>query len=371
MEAKNTIRRIWWFNAWQIQDIEGWLADMSAQGWHFISSGRYFAKFIKGEPQDYCYLYSAFPAKTKEESIAERQQDGWEYIASKGPTIHFFRLPGSDTSDYELQQERTNTIGVLQKQTIGNMLTSFLGASAPIITQFLTGGVLVLLITDLGLIAITVFLTSLISGIRGLCALFGSKRRIRWGEALPPSESFADNLARRKIIKVSVTLVLLVVFVPNIVGIGIALAIRNGPPPEEMPVLQMSDIFQDLPLSINESYLAHSSLLVPNAWELHQTHEENELIVKGYRARNSLLANLIAEDVASSLWFGTRSDDDLEVSNLHEIDFIWIQDSNLEQRKEFIILKDVYVFHVTYWGVGLTLEDLIEMTIEHATRGRQ
>ncbi|MDD2282182.1 MAG: DUF2812 domain-containing protein, partial [Eubacteriales bacterium] len=90
MTAKKNLRKIWWFDEWQVEEIESWLGDMAARGWHFSRRGLLTAVFTRGEPEQVRYRCEI--AKKSSPDF----QDRVEFIAREAGNM----LPVMDTFRY-------------------------------------------------------------------------------------------------------------------------------------------------------------------------------------------------------------------------------------------------------------------------------
>ena len=103
MSTKNTIRKIKLFWAWQDNEREEWLRNMSLAGQHLesISSPGMIFNFTKGEPIEYNYqLDFRLDKNIKMSDYVEFIQDtGWEHIDSYAGWQYFRKPTSSNQTD--------------------------------------------------------------------------------------------------------------------------------------------------------------------------------------------------------------------------------------------------------------------------------
>lgn len=88
-----TIRKLRPSDYWRIGEHESWFADMAAEGLYIKKMGKFFAKFVKGEPNKMKYRIEV----TSGQGITPDQMDlysdnGWEYVTSYN-VFHVFSSP--------------------------------------------------------------------------------------------------------------------------------------------------------------------------------------------------------------------------------------------------------------------------------------
>ena len=93
--ASDMIRKFKWFWAWQDDDEEAWLREMSLQGWHLSSiGGPGLYIFALGEQRDYVYrLDYRHPARMEKDAYLQLFQDaGWEHLGSLSGWQYFRKI---------------------------------------------------------------------------------------------------------------------------------------------------------------------------------------------------------------------------------------------------------------------------------------
>ena len=91
--AENTIRKIKWFWAWQDEQEEAWLRNMSQKGWHLSSVGLpCIYRFQAGESRDYVYRldYQTYKKEDQQDYLQLFSDAGWEHLGQMSGW-HYFR----------------------------------------------------------------------------------------------------------------------------------------------------------------------------------------------------------------------------------------------------------------------------------------
>jgi hypothetical protein len=93
--STQTISKFKWFWAWQDEKEEGWLSEMSADGYHLQTSHSFgYYTFVSGEPANYTYRLDYLNVSREEsESYYQLFEDaGWEFIGAMAGW-QYFRIP--------------------------------------------------------------------------------------------------------------------------------------------------------------------------------------------------------------------------------------------------------------------------------------
>lgn len=101
---KTRITKFKWFWAWQDEDEERWLAEMSQKGYHLSSVGLPgFYTFSLAEPRGYVYRldYQTFRKRDKAEYLQLFQDAGWEHIGEMS-AWQYFRKEAKPTETAEI-----------------------------------------------------------------------------------------------------------------------------------------------------------------------------------------------------------------------------------------------------------------------------
>lgn len=92
-----------WFWAWQDDQEEKWLEEMSERGFHLMKSG-IFGKyeFQKGEPKRYVYRMDFLAHHQQKKDYLQFFEDaGWEHLGEFG-SWQYFRKPAGDETSPEI-----------------------------------------------------------------------------------------------------------------------------------------------------------------------------------------------------------------------------------------------------------------------------
>jgi hypothetical protein len=112
-----------WFWAWQDEDEEAWLREMSNQGWHFTGIGfPTIYNFESGDARDYVYRldYRSHYKMDKEDYLQLFSDAGWEYVEQMAGW-HYFRQLAQPGEDLEIYSDAESKIEKYQR------LLAFLG----------------------------------------------------------------------------------------------------------------------------------------------------------------------------------------------------------------------------------------------------
>lgn len=111
------MRKFKWFWAWQDEQEEGWLREMSTVGWHLrgISFPTIY-DFESGESRDYVYRldYRSHWKMDKEDYLQLFQDAGWEYVQEMAGW-HYFRKLAEQGEDFEIYTDAESKIGKYQR----------------------------------------------------------------------------------------------------------------------------------------------------------------------------------------------------------------------------------------------------------------
>lgn len=91
-----TLNKFHWFWAWNDEEEEVWLREMSQKGWHFKSvSGFGNYTFEKGEPTDYVYRLDHFiDPKNQDHYLQLFEDSGWDHMGEMGGWQYFRKEAG-------------------------------------------------------------------------------------------------------------------------------------------------------------------------------------------------------------------------------------------------------------------------------------
>jgi hypothetical protein len=121
--GKNRMSKFKWFWAWQDEEEEAWLREMSKEGWHLrrINFPTIY-DFESGEAKDTVYRldYRSYWKMDKEDYQQLFHDAGWEYIQEMAGW-HYFRKPAEESEELEIYTDAESKIGKYQR------LLAFLG----------------------------------------------------------------------------------------------------------------------------------------------------------------------------------------------------------------------------------------------------
>ncbi|MGI6344582.1 MAG: DUF2812 domain-containing protein [Bacillota bacterium] len=124
MERVKRKRLLWWFEEWELEEMQNWLSEMAQQGWH-LESGDGRASFRQGSRQRVRYRceygdVEGLPAEQLEIYAAA----GWEYVRQHGH-VHIFRAP-DDQSIPEIHTEVASRLRMLRPLARNLILSALL-----------------------------------------------------------------------------------------------------------------------------------------------------------------------------------------------------------------------------------------------------
>lgn len=379
--AKELLRRVWWFDFWQIGKIETWLADMAAQGWHLYKTGLAFALFTKGEPAQVKYRCDVFKRRSAEfqDRIDLYQHSGWEYILSFS-NVHIFKAPAQQPvlEIHTDPQEQAPSMALLLRPyqwitvVLILVIASYLVIPIIIIENFLLLHLDTVLIIGTALLMLPLFFLG-----RGIMKIVRIIARLRQGIPMEHSVPYrGDMLAKPGILLVGA--IILGFYLVNIFNLVITpIADRFGPiPPGELPVVRISQVYPNQTLVPIENpsvprinhYTTNTSLLIPGQWHLLEHvnirgrkwpngHEYSPMLrASGYLARSERLAQVLGQRLAqSSLDSGRGSL--TKVSSTY-FSLMWeLRDGTWY---EFVAVQGKQVVHIAYNGLEPS-EDIIRL----------
>lgn len=319
---KDRIKRPIRIPLWRVDDIEAWLAGMSAKGLELTGITGGTAIFRRSEPQRirfYCHILET----CKEEHIEKIKEDRdsqIQQVAALGfipiggnEHIHVFRCDGA--CRYPIPpEEETERVVALYKRT-SKKVSATLGAMLLLMLKVGTS-----LLDPLNLLTMPGGLTELFAlaaALIGFVALLINKtltvRRIRETyQVQPPHQRTYDpspDAIQRHYHIIAWSKRLLVGMVAYVLLLGPlaswgyeALTKGNNPPipAGDLPVVRISDIHSDLPVSasstVSEANYYHSrpSLLIPEFVNMHETTPDTWLYSRKYKALSRWYADLVA-----------------------------------------------------------------------------
>ncbi len=390
MTAKNNLRKIWWFDEWQVEEIESWLGDMAARGWHFFRRGLLTAVFTRGEPEQVRYRCEI--AKKSSPDFQDRvefyRQGGWEYVASDGH-LQIFRTPG-DSAIPEIHTDPQEQAGTLRPlfwtclRRLGAALLLLAAVFLPyslLYGNYLTGLVLRGSVADCALI---ILMASILvwTGL-GVLAVFQKAKDLRQGLPLEHKKKYSKVLVSRPAFLLAVVLVFLFIAANLVVQVSeqkFILPLPQG----DLPVVRIADLAPEAPLYPTEAaekldtalniYWTESSLLVPKQWNSTEyaglltevVPFDTLLVTSCYEARNNWLAARLAAGLVD--YAPGRDIYGYDGSKLLETEasFAALWKYHNGNFHEIIAQEGKYVYHVYYQGrvPADTLLELIKAKLE-------
>jgi hypothetical protein len=105
-----------WFWAWQDEQEEKWLEEMSERGFHLVKPGTFGRyAFRKGEPKRCVYRLDFLANSQQKEDYLQLFADaGWEYVGEFG-SWQYFRKPAGDQENVEIFTDVTSKIEKYQR----------------------------------------------------------------------------------------------------------------------------------------------------------------------------------------------------------------------------------------------------------------
>ncbi|MDD4078847.1 MAG: DUF2812 domain-containing protein [Eubacteriales bacterium] len=390
MTAKKNLRKIWWFDEWQVEEIESWLGDMAARGWHFSRRGLLTAVFTRGEPEQVRYRCEI--AKKSSPDFQDRvefyRQGGWEYVASYGH-LQIFRAPG-DSAIPEIHTDPQEQAGTLRPlfwtclRRLGAALLLLAAVFLPyslLYGNYLTG---LLLQGGLADYALIILMASILVWMGlGVLAVFQKAKDLRQGRHLEHKKKYSKVLVSKPAFLLAVVLVFLFIaanFVVQVSKQKFILPLPQG----DLPVVRIADLAPEAPLYPTEAvekldtalniYWTESSLLVPKQWNSTEyaglltevVPFDTLLVTSCYEARNNWLAARLAAGLVD--YAPGRDIYGYDGSKLLKTEsaFAALWKYHNGNFHEIIAQEGKYVYHVYYQGrvQADTLLELIKAKLE-------
>ncbi len=122
MEEKNVFKVYW---AWQDEQEENWLCEMSKNGWHLKSVSPFVYTFHKGEPGEFVYRldYKHTLDKDYAEYQAIFKDSGWELIALMS-NWHYYRIRPDNVAVPEIYNDNYSK-SIKYQRLLGILLPIF------------------------------------------------------------------------------------------------------------------------------------------------------------------------------------------------------------------------------------------------------
>ncbi len=374
MEEKITMKKIIWLEYWRIEEQEALLEDMARQGWQLTGVNYRSFIFEKSSPADTRYRIGYIKKDEKfDERMAEYEQEGWEYIPSKG-NLRIFRAMEDNEQDKERKYQAVEW-KLLRKdlliQEVPLLLLTFLSVALLVYRvfqwpaeAFLTDAVLAALLINL-LLAGTL-LSRLIGAYSYVSSII---KRLESGNSPREGQDYNKTFSRNRVISIGGALIVFPILV--IVFGNLAVSYITSPPgvPEgaELPVLQLADIIEeDLVPYINEGeeesfYRERWGIMVPEQYSLRESVSDpnhdwepgnsgnSYLWSYRYTGRTEWLSGRLAQSMAAE--YSRHSPfENYESVESSDFDDLWVSENNF--MTAVIARAGEEVFYVQYTGDG-------------------
>ena len=396
MERVKRKRLLWWFEEWELEEMQNWLSEMAQQGWH-LESGDGRASFRQGSRQRVRYRceygdVEGLPAEQLEIYAAA----GWEYVRQHGH-VHIFRAP-DDQSIPEIHTEVASRLRMLRPLARNLILSALLFVAWVTLSLWLrlpdSEPLELQMLLSTGpatLVALGVIIYVAAQMLLGIMRSLRLIHQLRGGARGQRQRSYQQ--ARRS---GQVRLVTFALILALLVGQRIADSRASSFPPipdGELPMIRLSEVLDitgvpwqrsTAPEYLQEKaggdvwncYLTRSSILVPFqamlAERVELIGEDNAdlwLTSYAYQARTPRLARYLAEQLLRrqpSLIraFKPRQLTDETTPQLVSESpdaVLWQYDGSDED--EFILWKGHWVYQVFCIGNGELMEELLQQTL--------
>lgn len=388
--AEKTIRRFWWLDEWQIEEVQSWLSDMAGQGWHLLDRGKFFALFGQGPKRKDRYRCDIFKSNSPqfEERRELYQAAGWEYVASLGK-LHIFRAPDDPAipelhSDPEEQSYLlTGLVGRLIINCVIAVVSLAILALLPLVYyETLWLDILVDGNTPL-FIMLPSYLFVMFLNFRGLILNGRLYAKLRRGQPLARNKPYKGAVCMTKVVAILALSVFALLFADNLVAVVNLFTAEQYPtiPPGQLPVVRLMDFDPEAELvpveapgfdaNMGNYYKTGRSLLVPRQWYLEEDvivpgqewpvgGEYNpRLAVEGYQARSQWLARQLSGALVNLFQRRTMPHrNQIVLQESRFFDELWLKSD--DHSSFFIARKGLYVFQVHYSGWE-SVEDLLTL----------
>lgn len=394
MVRAKRVRRFWWFDESQLEEIEAWLSDMAVQGWHFSHTGCSFAVFEQGEPEAVRYRCDVFRPRHPEleERLEFYRSAGWEYVCSRR-MVHVFRAP-ADNSIPEIHtdpQEQAHSLTLLQRRLLinsgllGALMAWLLFSPFLYLNSYWLEIMLNSTIPQLAMLPIFAYI--LILNILG--ALKVSRRIRSLDQGIPRRVIGSYQRGLRWTRTGGIMVAGIAVIILTVQFVGVVKIIASNPYPEipggELPVPRLSDLISKsfsplaqsgFPENIRNNYRTSGSFLVPEQWNLLEYVEVPGMLwpwqeaytpsleVRGYRARTDWLARSLACELAASESKHYFREE--ETLNRHEssvFESLWIHQRRDGLGFTVIVQEGSYTYYVNFHGME-TIENMLKIIRE-------
>ncbi len=372
MEGKTTMKKTIWQEYWRIEEQEALLEDMARQGWQLTGVNYRSFIFEKSSPSDTRYRIGYIKKDEKfDERMAEYEQEGWEYIPSKG-NLRIFRAMEDNEQDKERKYQAVEW-RLLRKdlliQEVPLIFLTFLSVALLVyrVYQWSAEAILV----DIFLAALIIFILSsgaLLSRLMGACSHVSKLiSKLESGHSLHHGIDYRKRFSKNRAISVGGALVVIPILVLVFGNLAFSYITSSSEVPEgaELPVLQLADIVEEelLPY-INQGeeenfYRERWGILVPEQYSLRESvtdpdHEwepgnsgTSYLWSYRYTGRTEGLSGRLAQSMVEE--YSRHSPlEDYEPMESTDFDDLWVSENHL--MSAVIARAGREVFYVQYSG---------------------
>lgn len=364
------MRKLWGFFSWQVEEVESWLMDMAAKGWHLSHTGTLFAVFTKGEPEHVRYRCDCFKHRNPElyERVNIYKAAGWDYVCSRGD-VHIFRAPAvSSVPEIHSDPQESQSNDALRKLLTGSI--ALLAAWKVVIIMYLlrsgSSHLLSLLLADsiLSWVMIPFSIYGLFFSLwhigRSLLVLARARKGQLYSHKPYRAAQWVNQAGGVLLVAFFISLFAEFAFVTPV--------FKHSLPEGGIPSVRIAQLLPEADVvTLWTSYSTDSSLLVPEQWGFNESARvkgvhwpggskyEPTLQVDGYKARTDWLARQLAKTLAreaadllpSKLSTGML----LNRAQVKDSPFAALWYFYVPMNQEIIALQGEYVIHVKYDGM--------------------
>lgn len=379
--AEKAMRRFWWLDEWQVEEIESWLSEMAGQGWHLLDRGKFFAVFVQGPKRKDRYRCDIFRPNSPqfEERLEFYQAAGWEYVASLGK-LHIFRAP-NDPAIPELHsdpEEQSFVIAGLVRRLIIHCVILVVAVAVLVLSLLLYHDDLWLEIMVKDniphIMMLPIYFFIIFLNARGLILNGRLYSKLRRGRPLARNKQYKGAVRRTKVVAILTFSLFALLFADRLVAVVTLFTAEQYPPipPGQLPVVRLADLDPEAEMvpvqtpgfdaNIVNYYKTDASFWVPRQWYLEEDvtvlgqewpdgrEYSLRLEVQGYQARSQWLARKLSGtlvNLSQSRTLPHRKQ--IELQEPRHFDELWLKSD--AHRSFFIARKDLYVFQVHYSGL--------------------
>jgi hypothetical protein len=367
MREKKSLRKVWPFEAWQLEQAAEWLESMAAQGWMLEGFSLRYAHFVRQEPDTKrfrCVSRSFFDTYLQEEACKKQfEQAGWKYIDYTFGMAIFAADQDYPVQGYDFDLHRRVKMKVYK--VIKRIVFLFLLITVFMVYIYLSTSdkwdfINYLLYNNVSSCSIiALFLISLINCVWSIFELLAKNHKI-----MIPINKYTSQCVKPRSTRKSFCFYSMLIFM-CIAAAGVAYDNVNyctevQEPPQDMVVLEISDILEGTGMVINPNvsltkYDEDHELLFPEKLYIRgvsrigqpgQSLEEYKGIYfeeKIYRALSPSMAMLLSEEWAKA---DAKYSIIRESKSKYGLDKIWYSDN--EFTHVFLVVNGKYIYYIYY-----------------------